>query len=181
MHTTTIVRLQIANAIRQKEWDVNGDIDLFYRGNELAGEAGEACNVMKKLDRERLGIRGSRSTQAELAEELADVVICSSLIAMAVGIDLAEEYGLGSFPRFNNKDVSLSQRGNALAVKTGLVCDRISDGEFLSFSKAKLGIELANLCRYVAVIGASEDIDMNLAVAAKFNATTRKVDLTTFM
>ncbi len=181
MHTTTIERLQIANITRQKEWDTDGAIDLFYRGNELAGEVGEACNILKKLDRERLGIRGSRSTKDALAEELADVVICASLIANAVGIDLAEEYGLRSFPTFNNRDVSLSHQGNSLAIRTGLVCAHLSGKLFLSFAIAKLAVDLSNLCKFVSVIGSAEDIDMDLAVAAKFNATTRKVGLTTFM
>lgn len=80
--------LREANAARQVLWDAGGQIDLSYRGNELAGETGEACNVIKKLERERLGIRGSRDTLAHLAEELADVVICADLIALAAGIDL---------------------------------------------------------------------------------------------
>lgn len=80
--------LRSANIARQKEWDAGNQISLAYRGNELAGECGEACNEIKKLERERLGIRGSRTTVAKLAEELADVVICADLIAMAAGIDL---------------------------------------------------------------------------------------------
>jgi NTP pyrophosphatase (non-canonical NTP hydrolase) len=80
--------LREANRARQAEWDTDGQIDLAYRGNELAGEAGEACNVIKKLERERRGIRGSRATAEHLAEELADVVICCDLIAMDAGIDL---------------------------------------------------------------------------------------------
>lgn len=80
--------LREANQVRQREWDTGNLIDLAYRGNELAGEAGEACNVIKKLARERMGIAGSRSTLADLAEELADVVICADLIAMHEGIDL---------------------------------------------------------------------------------------------
>lgn len=80
--------LRIADQARQAEWDKAGGITLSYRGNELAGEVGEACNVIKKLERERLGIRGSRATVAQLADELADVVICSDLIAGAEGIDL---------------------------------------------------------------------------------------------
>jgi NTP pyrophosphatase (non-canonical NTP hydrolase) len=83
-HTT----LRSANAARQREWDSNNQITLAYRGNELAGEVGEACNVIKKLERERMGIRGSRDTLDHLAEELADVVICCDLIAMGAGIDL---------------------------------------------------------------------------------------------
>jgi NTP pyrophosphatase (non-canonical NTP hydrolase) len=77
-----------ANRIRQKEWDPAAAISLSYRGNELAGEVGEACNVIKKLDREKLGIRGSRDTVEHLAEELADVIICVVLIAIAMNIDL---------------------------------------------------------------------------------------------
>lgn len=82
--------LRAANAARQAEWDKDDRITAAYRGNELAGEVGEACNIIKKLERERLGIRGSRATLAQLAEELADVVICADLIAMAYGIDLNE-------------------------------------------------------------------------------------------
>lgn len=82
--------LSAANKERQAEWDSGNKTDLSYRGNELAGETGEACNVIKKLERERLGIRGSRATKEQLAEELADVVICTSLIANSTGIDLWE-------------------------------------------------------------------------------------------
>lgn len=83
--------LRTANIARQAEWDQDNAITLEYRGNELAGEVGEACNVIKKLARERIGIRGSRATKEQLAEELADVVICADLIAMHEGIDLLNE------------------------------------------------------------------------------------------
>lgn len=77
-----------ANRARQAEWDAGNQLTLAYRGNEMAGEVGEACNVIKKIERERLGIRGSRDTVAHLMEELADVVICAHLCAMAVEGDL---------------------------------------------------------------------------------------------
>jgi NTP pyrophosphatase (non-canonical NTP hydrolase) len=80
--------LRTANVQRQREWDPTNSVSLEYRGNELAGEVGEACNVIKKIVRERLGIRGSRATQADLADELADVIICVDLIAAHEGIDL---------------------------------------------------------------------------------------------
>jgi len=97
--------LRSANIARQAEWDPDSQLTLSYRGNELAGEVGEACNKIKKLERERMGLRGTRTTLAEAAEELADVVICTDLIAMQLGIDLAraieekfnatsEKYGL---------------------------------------------------------------------------------------
>jgi NTP pyrophosphatase (non-canonical NTP hydrolase) len=83
--------LHAANKARQTEWCAGGDPepDLAFRGNELAGETGEACNVIKKLERERRGWRGSRATAEQLAEELADVVICADLCAVTAGIDLA--------------------------------------------------------------------------------------------
>lgn len=102
---TTRYSLREANLVRQAEWDADNQVTLSYRGNELAGEVGEACNVIKKLDRERMGIRGSRDTIEHLAEELADVIICVDLIASATGVDLdsavrakfnatSEKYGL---------------------------------------------------------------------------------------
>lgn len=81
--------LRHANEARDVEWNTGAEkISLAFRGVELAGEAGEACNVIKKLERATLGIAGSRASLADLASELADVVICADLIAMHAGIDL---------------------------------------------------------------------------------------------
>ena len=101
-------KLSEANIERNKEWDSGGQLDLSFRGVELAGETGEACNVIKKLERERLGLRGSRATLADLEEELADVVICAYLCAMSAELDLdsavarkfnqtSQKYGLSVF------------------------------------------------------------------------------------
>lgn len=80
--------LRAANMLRQEEWDRDSKITLEYRGNELGGECGEALNEIKKLARERIGIRGSRTTVEKLADELADVVICVDLVCMMVGVDM---------------------------------------------------------------------------------------------
>jgi NTP pyrophosphatase (non-canonical NTP hydrolase) len=97
--------LRAANVARQAEWDTGNQITLAYRGNELAGEVGEACNIIKKVERERMGIAGSRATVEQLAEELADVVICTDLIAMQAGIDL---------------DAAVAAKFNATSEKVGL-------------------------------------------------------------
>jgi NTP pyrophosphatase (non-canonical NTP hydrolase) len=83
--------LRISNENRQKEWN-SGDekLSLSYKGNELAGEVGELCNILKKIERERLGMAGSRATKEEAIEEIADVVICADLIAHELGINLFE-------------------------------------------------------------------------------------------
>ena len=103
----TYQTLREANIERQKLWcpDPTQQPDLSFRGNELAGETGEACNVIKKLERERHGWAGSRATQRQLAEELADVVICADLVAIAAGIDL---------------DSAVAAKFNATSAKAGI-------------------------------------------------------------
>lgn len=91
--------LREANIARATEWQ--GDkVDASFRGNELGGEVGEALNVIKKLERQRLGIKGSRDSVEHLAEELADVIICTDLIAMMYDINLnkavAEKFNMTS-------------------------------------------------------------------------------------
>jgi NTP pyrophosphatase (non-canonical NTP hydrolase) len=98
--------LRVANQQRQREWDKDSGITASYRAMELGGEVGEALNVVKKLERERLGIRGSRATPEHLAEELADVVICVDLLALHYGVDLGS---------------AIIRKFNATSDKVGLV------------------------------------------------------------
>lgn len=90
--------LQDALYERDKVWDPDKKLDLAFRATELAGETGEACNIVKKLIRERLGLRGSRATIAQLKDELEDVIICACLLANAEGIELnpAEKFNSSS-------------------------------------------------------------------------------------
>jgi NTP pyrophosphatase (non-canonical NTP hydrolase) len=55
-------------------------------GNAMAGECGEACNVVKKIDRDGW----TPELQKALAKELADVVTYADLLAARFGIDLGE-------------------------------------------------------------------------------------------
>jgi NTP pyrophosphatase (non-canonical NTP hydrolase) len=81
-------RLRTAAVQRDLEYPGAGSITPAFRGVELAGEVGEACNIVKKLERERLGIAGATAEVGDLARELADVIICVDLLAMEYGIDL---------------------------------------------------------------------------------------------
>ena len=86
----TFQQLREANAKRQDEWEAGTEFSLVYLGNAMAGECGEACNVIKKLERERLGARGSKASAQDLGEELADIIIYADLIARKMNIDLGE-------------------------------------------------------------------------------------------
>lgn len=63
--------------------------------NAMAGEAGEACNIAKKLIRERdnMGFLNKgvpiNDLMLKLGEEIADTVIYADLVAAAVNLDLA--------------------------------------------------------------------------------------------
>jgi NTP pyrophosphatase (non-canonical NTP hydrolase) len=129
----TLRQLAQANAERQKEWDVNNQITASYRGNELAGETGEACNVIKKLERERMGIRGSRSSTEKLAEELADVIICASLIANSYSIDLDEAVE----NKFNK--TSIEQQ---LVTRLGSTSELTEDDKIAAKGAAWIGVDL---------------------------------------
>jgi NTP pyrophosphatase (non-canonical NTP hydrolase) len=76
---------------RQVEYKVDGEKKvplLSYWGNALAGEVGEACNIIKKIDRAKLGWKGSPAPSVEkLADELADAKIYIALLEADLGID----------------------------------------------------------------------------------------------
>jgi len=189
-------RLRIANVTRQKEWDKDGGISLSYRGNELTGETGEACNIIKKLDREKLGIRGSRATPDQLAEELADVIICADLVGATLSVDLAAAV-IHARPRewayIDTLDPAggLSFLGNLLGRCVGEV-NRLLDliarrdlqpesDDGSAWLYGGKGAALARVCLVVEKIASLASIDLDDAVIDKFNATSRKVGLTTMM
>lgn len=98
--------LRAANVARDQEWNTGSErVSMTFRATELAGEVGEACNVIKKLERERIGLVGSRDTKEHLAEELADIIICTDLVAMDAGVDL---------------DMAIAVKFNATSEKNGL-------------------------------------------------------------
>lgn len=80
--------LRFYNEARQQEWDQGEVISLEYLGNAIAGETGEACNVIKKIVRNRAGLKGSGASIKDLANELADIIIYADLIARKENIDL---------------------------------------------------------------------------------------------
>lgn len=79
------------SAARQRLWDPDEKLGLLFLSNEMGGECGEAQNAVKKLERERLGLVGSRITTRAVGHELADVVICASNVAWKIGVDLFGE------------------------------------------------------------------------------------------
>ena len=82
--------MRAINGERYKAWAQGTGDDPLYASNEFAGEAGEVCNIVKKLVREERGWVGSRSDKDALAEEIADVIICVDTIARMYDINIEE-------------------------------------------------------------------------------------------
>ena len=92
----TLDLLRAVNTTRRDEWRER-DGSAAWTGadwsNEMCGEAGETANVVKKLRRIETGYKGPGPTEEhlleQLAEEVADMIICADLFGMVYGMYLA--------------------------------------------------------------------------------------------
>lgn len=84
-----LATLRRVNGERAEAWLMGQKSDPLFWAVELGGEVGEILNVVKKLVREELGWLGSRATTQDLADEIADGIICLDSLARHYGIDLA--------------------------------------------------------------------------------------------
>lgn len=83
--------LREANLARQAKWPGNDQADVAFRAIEVAGEAGELMEAVKKWLRAERGIKGSTATLRDIAGEMCDVLVALDLLANELGIDLAYE------------------------------------------------------------------------------------------
>lgn len=87
----SFAELRQANINRNYEWNKGTEpISLTFRCTEIAGEVGELCEAIKKLERLRLGIAGGAELAEKDIDEFADVIIAVDLLAMDMNIDLSE-------------------------------------------------------------------------------------------
>lgn len=109
---TTLAQANLSRCLR---WHPNGGVQswsLSDWGVAMAGECGEACNVIKKMNRLRDGLVGNEkfsdrtdpALRSQLADELADLVIYADLVAQAAGLDLAH---------------SIASKFNAVSIRNG--------------------------------------------------------------
>lgn len=87
----TFHKFQKTNAKRsRKVFPQCQEWSLAEWSNALAGEAGEVCNLTKKMSRDSHGERDRDKDMIELGKEIADVMCYCSLLASACGFDLEE-------------------------------------------------------------------------------------------
>lgn len=181
----TFPDMRSANVARGIEWS-NGAKDgtLFY-AVELFGEAGELINVVKKLEREKLGMVGSRATEQDLADELADVVICLDLLAIAYDLP-ALRTATATDDAWDGLSVGVGF-GEAVGKVMGKVFEiehrRSVDGRDGGVAcyddKPQLTALLFAVLNQVTMLAFSYEIDLAEAVLHKFNQTSEKYRLKT--
>ncbi len=95
---TTFSEIRTKNILRsERDWNHKlSDWSIAEWGNAMAGEAGESCNVAKKILRLDMNIRQELADKdkagytKDLANELADTFLYLDLMAAAAGIDLEQ-------------------------------------------------------------------------------------------
>jgi NTP pyrophosphatase (non-canonical NTP hydrolase) len=106
----TFEALREGNLLRQEYWGGSDNWTLADWSNAVAGEVGEACNVVKKLRRFDLGTTGNKHSaqfyRDQLQAEIGDVLIYLDLLANKAGLDL----GACARHSFNAKSVELTCR-----------------------------------------------------------------------
>ena len=182
-----LATLREANVSRHIEWMRGASVDslpLNFRCVELVGEIGEAANIMKKIERHRLGIAGNTADldvlSAMLADELADVVICADLIAMDLKLPLSEN-SLSVYARPGYALDTLGvELGRSLSRVCGMVAALAESGPTWrkSVENHLIGA-LEAVIVVVQKVALSQGIDMVSAISRKFNATSRKLDFLT--
>lgn len=98
-----LTQLRRVNAERAEEWMEGTASDPLFWATEFGGECGEVLNEVKKLRREELGWRGSRTTVDKLADEIGDAIISLDAIARHYGIDLIDAVA-GKFNKTSKKN-----------------------------------------------------------------------------
>ena len=93
-----LLEYQSINKQRAEKWH-KGDINSWSLSDwacAMAGEAGEVCNVVKKLRRAEDGLIGNTKTDSELkqdlADEIADTFTYLMCLASAANIDLETSF-----------------------------------------------------------------------------------------
>lgn len=175
--------LRAADIARQALWDPEGKVSVAWRINELMGEVGEVCNVLKKLHRAGNGFLGSTSTLSALADELADVLICTDLLGMTIlipEVPWLRDVKSGGYVMGN-----LPQAGCALAATVSRIAlfghSSEAEAALMAYNENKKTVResLDAACSLVNTLAAMTHIDLPSSLESKFNETSRKHKLST--
>jgi NTP pyrophosphatase (non-canonical NTP hydrolase) len=171
--------LREANLARQQVWDPKGLLTLDFKLAELLGEIGEVANLLKKKEREQLGLPGSRASTEHLAEELADATICLDLLLDRMDMQIPEQYYT-----LEPSGVAPTTHACAIGFYLGILsCTSPVLAERVTKPMTEeIQAEAAFTVYFlIAQIAADFAIDLRKAITEKFNRTSRQLDLNVFL
>lgn len=179
----TFEALRAANGPRCLRWHKTGlnEWSLADWVIAVGGEAGEALNVVKKLNRDRDGQPGNTRTReqllSDLAAELADVVIYLDIVLHSEGAGvLGMLWNVETFGELrrqtaadpNHTVLSLSEWATGLMEASGkLATTALTD-------QGEIGDAADSLLQVIDANAYAWGIDLGEAVARKFNATSER-------
>lgn len=111
MRDVTFREFSQTNRSRVERWHPGFPEDAWTGAdwsNAMGGEAGEAQNVVKKLRRAELDLRGADDPTppellAKLADEIGDVIAYADLLAQFYGLDI-QECAVNKFNRVSDRE-----------------------------------------------------------------------------
>lgn len=168
--------LREANKARDIEWTGGTLHDYTWRGCELGGEVGEVITEVLHAD------LWDRRT-SHLLPELSDVVICVDLTGMTLGLEPLPIHSAGSLGVAGLDRDALRLGHHVLLMQNaikklererrgwpGSRAERVDVHNGLRYIMGRIGL-YASYCK----------VDLKQGVMDTFNATSRKVGLTTFL
>ena len=133
MSGLTFARFSEANLKRCREvWHLESDWSLTDWACAMAGEVGEACNLIKKRR------RGELISPEDIGRELGDGVAYADLLAARMGIDLGE---------------AVRRKWNEVSLREGYP-ERLEREVGFPAEEASAGAEVRRLNALVGVLGA---------------------------
>lgn len=158
---------------RQVEWTGGRVGELTWSGSELAGEVGEAAEILIAAEEPR---EDWSEWRVHLSEEIADSFICIDLAAISAGLGR-----VAAMKRAFTHPVHMSA---LLGISVGRVCNTLKKLERerrgwpgSRSSLDQLASQLEDLTTLLASVVDHFEIDVDQAVARKFNRTSQAVGL----
>jgi NTP pyrophosphatase (non-canonical NTP hydrolase) len=163
---TTYTSLREANIARQKEWVGKAPpVDLSFRSNEMMGEVGEVMELFVERPREP-------DWKDRMADEMADVVITADLLLLDASAETA-------LPVDGDCDSGGPLTFGASAGKVANVVKKLErERQGFVGSTADVVDLVGGLRRMLGLLkrlASFTEINVDQAVARKFNATSRKL------
>lgn len=139
--------------LRDKDWTPK-PLPMSFHLLELIGEVGELANAVKKVERDKYGLPGSKVTKEDIADEIGDCVICVMNIANRVS-SLPE-------PAAPRSIVVVAEEVFQLALLSTALIQTICPGT------------LNRLMSFLSNLAFHYKIDFEEAVVSKFNKTSKR-------